>query len=54
MIMSRKEAEALVYENITCSNIVGIPDQVVFTDGTFGTVTWLDSDGTEVEAIKEA
>jgi hypothetical protein len=51
MIMNRKEVENIILNNITYSNVVGTPEEVEFINGNFGTVTWLDSDGDEIEVV---
>ena len=51
MIMNREEAESIVLNNITFSNVVGEPEEVQFINGNFGFIRWLDSNGDEVEII---
>lgn len=53
-IFSRKEADYMVFETVTSSNEVGVPSEVILTDGRFGQIVWLDSDGEEVEVWASA
>ena len=48
--MNRCEADSIIWDYIKdCPHIVGKPVEAEFVDGSFGTVTWLDSDGDEIE-----
>lgn len=48
-IMNHDEVEEIVYNYDSFTNVVGKPSEVEFIDGSFGTVTWLDSGGEEIE-----